>query len=109
MRQLTLLLMLLLLSLSQSAILQTVNFPLEHWGYDFLERLEIKGLFYSHDLRSKPLSRFEVVRIVAKVQAQLDKKPHSLTTTEYALFNQLKGDLWDELQNKVNQQLSEVR
>lgn len=88
----------LVFALPQSTLCQSANLPMEYWGYDFLERLKTKGLFHSHDLSSKPLSRYEFARIIRDVQAQIDREPQLLTRAEHALFRQLAGDLCDELE-----------
>ena len=72
-----------------------------YWGYDFIERLETKGLFKSHDLRSKPLSRHVVARIIRDVHVLIKREPQKLTQAEYELFHQLSGDFYDELQALV--------
>lgn len=95
-------LLLILIILPQSTLPQSVNFPMDHWSYDFLERLETKGLFHSHDLRSKPISRQEAASIVYKVKLQIEKNPQLLTQAEHALLQQLEGDLHDELSDLLD-------
>jgi len=81
------------------ACAQSPNLPLEHWAYDFLERLEAKGLYTSRDFNSKPYSRQEVAEILIQVESKVTQQPHRLTGAEQRLLEQLKGELVDELAN----------
>ena len=83
-----------------SAFGQSVNVPLDYWGYEFLDRLEAKGIFSSLDLRAKPVSRQTVADIIAEIDVKARKFPDLLTPAERALFDQLKGDFIEELRNR---------
>lgn len=76
---------------------QSLDLPLEHWGYNFLERLELKGLFQTHDLRVKPLPRKVVAELLIKVEEKLNSKPDLLSRADLGLLDQLRSDLKDEL------------
>lgn len=80
--------------LTQISFAQTVNVPLKHWVYDFIDRLETKGIFYQLSTKSYPLSRTEISLILAKIEH--NKK--TLSSTELALFDQLKGEFHEELE-----------
>ena len=73
---------------------QSVNVPLEHWIYNFVDRLETKGVFHHISTKSLPLSRTEISNILAKI----DSNKNLLSSTELALFNQLKGEFHEELE-----------
>ncbi|MBN2413848.1 hypothetical protein JXQ31_19395 [candidate division KSB1 bacterium] len=79
---------------------QSVNLPLDHWGYRFLERCEAKGLIKSFDLAVKPVSREVLAELLVNMETRLQKQPDLFSETDWALFNQLKGDFTDELLNK---------
>ena len=87
----------ILFLLSSSGFSQSVNLPLDHWGYTFLEKLETKNLFYSHDLRTRPVSRKIIADIISTIDKKVAKEPGLLTSAEKRLFEQLKGDMLDEL------------
>jgi hypothetical protein len=76
---------------------QSANLPLDYWGYSFLDRLEAKGLFKSHDLRARPLSRVDVARIILSVDEGLQKSAAGMTQADRQLYEQLRGDFAVEL------------
>jgi len=79
---------------------QSVNLPLDHWGYQFLERCEAKGLVESFDLRIKPVSRTILADLLIKIDNRLQKQPDLFSKTDWELFDQLKGDFADEILTK---------
>ncbi len=79
---------------------QYVNLPLDHWGYQFLERCETKGLIKSFDLRVKPVSREVLAKLLINIETRLQKQPELFSETDWEMFDQLKGDFADELLNK---------
>lgn len=85
------------LFLSTIGLSQTVNVPLDYWGYNFLRRMEAKGLFDSYELRVRPVPRDQVARIVQHIYEKASKKPDLLSQTEWRLLEQLMGDFCDEL------------
>ena len=82
---------------NSSIFAQSVNLPLEHWAYRFLERLEAKGLFRDLSLHTLPLSRLEVAKLLSQVEKQVAADKLKLTTAEFDQFDQLKGEFCDEL------------
>jgi len=74
---------------------QAVNVPLNHWLYDFLDRLETKGVFSDVATKSYPLSRTQVASFLSKIENQTNR----LTAAEQALFDQLKGEFYQELES----------
>jgi len=75
--------------------------PLDYWGYAFLDRMEAKGLFKTHYLRTRPLSRAAFADIIRVTENNLTDYP-KLTEAEKRLFEQLKGDFIDELKPSNN-------
>lgn len=78
---------------------QSVNLPSDHWAYDFIERLETRGLFKSIDCCSKPLSRREVSDIILQVERRLATEGDILSPAEKGLWEQLKGEFYEELKD----------
>lgn len=86
-----------LLFLSSHVIGQNVNVPLDYWGYRFLDRLETKGLFKTHDLRTRPISRKTFAELVRTAQKAESQHPNLFSRTERQLFDQMQSDFRDEL------------
>lgn len=76
---------------------QSVNVPLDHWVYDFLDRLQTRGLVRELRLSSRPYSRREVALMLSETEGKLHSGQTILSTTELSLFEQLKGEFYDEL------------
>ena len=76
---------------------QSVNVPLEHWAYDFLDRLQTKGFVRELILTSKPYSRHDVARMLAEAEGRIHSGNGDLSSAEAALFEQLKGEFHEEL------------
>ncbi len=76
---------------------QSTSVPLDYWGYQFIERLETKGLFSAHDLRAKPISRTQFAKLIF----DSEKNKHNLSSTDQKLFLQLQSDFYEEL-NKID-------
>ncbi len=51
----------------------SVNVPLDHWGYGFIERFEAKGFLYGVGDGIKPFSRLEMARALTSIAAEGDK------------------------------------
>ena len=77
---------------------QSVNIPLDHWAYGFIERMEARGLVADIKNGSKPFSRKRMAALVSQVEASLKENPGTLSRVETQYFERLKGELWDELQ-----------
>lgn len=75
---------------------QSVNLPLDHWGYLLLERLETKGLVRDVGLRALPLSRQQVAELIAAADRALQDDPSAFSRNERALLEQLKGEFCDD-------------
>jgi hypothetical protein len=83
---------------STGLLSQTVNVPLDHWAYRFLDRLETKGLYVSQDFDTRPYSREAVADIILQVNGNLQDRPDILSAVESRLFEQLKGEFVEEIQ-----------
>jgi hypothetical protein len=90
-----------ILLLNSSGITQSVNLPLEHWAYKFLDRLEAKGFFREMSGRTLPMSRMEMATILSKMEQKANKGALKLTNTERDRLEQLKGEFHEELE-KLN-------
>ncbi len=80
---------------------QSVDLPLGHWVYQYLEELETKGSFREFAIRSLPMSRMEIAKILTQVEEIVQNGKISLTRTERDRLEQLKGEFHEELQ-KLN-------
>jgi hypothetical protein len=60
--------------LSKQLLAQTVEVPLTHWSYDFIERLHARGLIDSPLLSARPLTRQSMAKMIVEVanEARLD-------------------------------------
>lgn len=94
--------LILIILLSVRLLSQSVNLPLDFWGYNFLNRLETKGLFESYELRVRPVPREKVADILEQVYAKAVAEPELLSTTEWRMLDQLVGDFYDELQPRID-------
>jgi hypothetical protein len=79
---------------------QYVNLPIGHWAYSLLDRFETKGYLENINYNSKPFTREEIANIIISISQKIEKGEISLSNTETALFEKLKGEFFDELQNK---------
>ena len=73
---------------------QSVNIPLDHWVYNYIDRLETRGLYHGLLTKSYPLTRTEMAQILAHIDSSGLKQ---LSQTDLALFQQLKGEFYEEL------------
>ncbi len=78
---------------------QSVNVPLDHWAYGFIERMEAKGLLQDIKNGSKPFSRKRMAALVHQIEMRLKENPANLSRVETQYFERLKGELWDELED----------
>ena len=79
---------------------QSVNLPLDHWAYDYLERMETKGVLHRLRDGSRPFTRAKVAEYAQEMDAYAKKHPEKLSKIEKELLERLKGELWDELETK---------
>ncbi|HHS12563.1 MAG TPA: hypothetical protein ENN03_02210 [bacterium] len=73
---------------------QSVYLPLDHWAYDYFERMHVKGLLEYTSMF--PVSRIEAAAYTETLDslAQLGR----LSSLEQRRLERLKGFLWDEIE-----------
>ncbi len=76
---------------------QSANVPLRHWAYNFIDRLETRGLFVSEGLSTRPYPRDTFAAIIRQVSQSITEDGKTLSRTEGELFEQLKGEFHEEL------------
>ena len=87
-------------SLSPSSLWsQSQNLPLNHWAYSFLDRLQTKGLYISEDFDTRPYSREAITEIILQINTKVQSDPALLSHVEWELYEQLKGEFHEELNN----------
>ncbi|MDZ7265529.1 MAG: hypothetical protein ONB16_13205, partial [candidate division KSB1 bacterium] len=64
--------LILYFSFVPSARSQSTYVPLNHWVYDYLERLEARQVIQGVLNASKPLSRIEIAQYLAKVYPKFE-------------------------------------
>lgn len=79
---------------------QSQNLPLDHWAYSFLDRLETKGLYISEDFDTFPYSREAIAEMILQVNDKVSRNPDLLSSVEWGLFERLKGEFYEELQEE---------
>jgi hypothetical protein len=78
---------------------QSVNLPLGHWAYGFIERMEARGLVSDFQAGTRPFSRMRAAAIVVDIDKAAAADPGLLSPTETAYLERLKGELCDELED----------
>ena len=73
----------------------SVNVPLDHWGYRFIERFEAKGVLHHLGDGIKPFSRLEMA--TALEQIRVEAKDHLLSTVEIKELAWLRAEFSDVL------------
>ncbi len=92
---------LLFLSLSKTALFsQSVNVPLDHWVYEFVDRMQIRGYIQNGMTSSRPFSRENIAIMLAEVDKRMESNEIQLSMTETAIFEQLKGEFAEELKSQ---------
>ena len=76
---------------------QSVNVPLNHWAYNFLDRMETRGLFRSLLLRARPISRDDLATILVQIEKNSTQQNIKLSKSEQDLLEQLKGEFHEEI------------
>jgi len=76
---------------------QSVNVPLEHWVYSYLDRMEARGCFRSLNLRARPISRADVAELLHAVEQSSSENRVRLSRAETDLLEQLKGEFCDDM------------
>ncbi len=90
------LLIIFLLVVSQ-VFSQNVNLPHDHWGYDFLKRMQAKGLVNSYELRTAPLPRSVIANMLKEIVRRAEQNPDLLSGTDRRCLHLFQSDFSDEL------------
>jgi hypothetical protein len=85
--------LILLAAIAAAANGQSVSLPTTHEVYDFLKRLEARGIVKDYRDAFKPLSRVQIAKQLASVQSKLEL----LTTYERDTYEYLKSEFSYEL------------
>lgn len=88
----------LYVGLSSGLHAQSVYIPLNHWSYEFIERLEAKGLISGVLNGTKPYSREEMVGYLLQVEEKLKNSP-VLNSTELKQLEFLRYEFKEEYQS----------
>ncbi|MFQ5866331.1 MAG: capsule assembly Wzi family protein [bacterium] len=89
----------LLCVISQTSPLlsQSVYVPLNHWAYDFIERLEAKGVITGALNGTKPYSRMEMANYLLQIEEKL-KDGRYLSSVEYSQWEFLRFEYKEEFE-----------
>jgi len=79
---------------------QVVYLPLDHWAYDFLERMETRQILTGLREGSRPFTREQIAGFVLEVDRYKNNHQSELSRTEEEILERLKGEFWHELQGK---------
>lgn len=88
----------LFLFFQTTAFSQSVNVVLDHWVYEFLDRMQTRGCISSHVMTfSRPFSRDNVAVMLAEIDTKSGTHVITLSATEESILEQLKGEFDEEL------------
>jgi len=96
-----LILLFFVLLLQQNGFTQSPYVPLNHWAYDFLERMETKHAVRSVLNHTKPLSRKEFADYLKRIKKSIDDG-FVLNNVELEQFDFLELEFREELQNTLS-------
>ncbi len=85
---------------------QWTNVPLEHWAYDFIDRMQIRGLIDTR-FQTRPYARREVGAMLEEMESRLSETGATMCRAEAALFEQLKGEFSDVYSGAVEERFRE--
>jgi hypothetical protein len=80
-----------------TAAAQSVNVPLEHRAYGFLERMETRGVLPELRDGSLPFTRERIAGLLLAIERRTAVRPDLLSGVERKILDRLKGEFWDEL------------
>lgn len=87
-----------LLTLSAPAFSASlISVPLDHFSYQFIERLQAKGILGEYISNSKPYSRGEMAEMIAQTARLIEDGSISLTPVEIELLEEMKKEFSQEL------------
>ncbi len=71
--------------------------PLNHWVYDFLDRMQTRGLVQNERTVHRPCTRETVSKMLAEMDKRLTEGKYRLSEAENRRFQQLKGEFADAI------------
>lgn len=74
------------------AFSQSLNVPLDYWGYEILERWSTQGIIRSFDLFTRPVTRRTFAKLLEEIDTEYQKNPDLLSAAEQQLLEQLLFD-----------------
>ena len=76
---------------------QSYNVPVDHPSYDFIERMETKGIVKKVFDETRPLSRGDMANALLQVIQLTESEDTRITTVDQDELNWLKREFWNEL------------
>ncbi|MFQ6092580.1 MAG: capsule assembly Wzi family protein [bacterium] len=80
-----------------TALGQSYNVPADDWSYDFLERMETKGVLKRVFDETRPMPREEMARAIQQVIEAAEGGDTRITSVDRAELEWLKREFWNEL------------
>jgi len=78
---------------------QSVNLPLDHWAYDFLERMKTKGALNNSITGTKPFTRKKAAEYVRIIDSYAKNHKEDFSKLDISMLERLKGEFYIELKN----------
>lgn len=97
MRLASLFIILIIFCLISISFSQSAYVDYEHWIYEFIQKMDTRGLFTRFDAGMKPYSRVEIAKILVQIDRQSRSNPRLLSASEKGMLEQFKGEFHDEL------------
>ena len=88
----------ILLTAALPVLGQSVNVPMNHWVYDFLDRCETMHLFRELHGRTLPMTRGEIAEILKEIDQTLRSDGRQITPALANQLNQFLGEFHEELE-----------
>ena len=89
----------LLMTINNTVYAQTVHVPVDHWAYDFVERMEAKGFLSALNNNIRPVSRKRFVDYIIELNNYYNTHPDCFTSIEKRYFERLKGEFNNDLKD----------
>lgn len=75
------------------------DLPVDHWAYDYLDRLKVKGLLKNFLNQTRPIPRTEVARAIWQVTRAVEGDDPRITGVERSQLEWLQMEFAEELQD----------
>ncbi|NQT25339.1 hypothetical protein HQ585_08290 [candidate division KSB1 bacterium] len=79
---------------------QSVYLPLDHWAYDFMDRMETRGFLQHIRNGSKPFTRERCSQIIQLLDEEAQTSPERFSDIEKQMIERLKGEFFAELHSQ---------